>query len=216
MSKKKRPKSSKGSDFERGICHRLSRWWTGDRDDVFWRTSGSGARASARRNRSGTATAGSAGDITAIDPIGQPLLQVCSLELKRGYSKHTWADLLDRSTNAAQQQWEGWIEQASRDARNAGSLYWMIITRRDYREAFVIIPDAFNQALRAQGCLHEWNVPSVQLLVTVRDASRKPLFSDRLFGTSLDNFLEEVSPDDIRAILEEQTGGRNERGKSTA
>jgi len=40
---------AKGGEFERDISRFLSRWWTyGERDDVFWRTSASGARATTR------------------------------------------------------------------------------------------------------------------------------------------------------------------------
>jgi len=40
---------AKGSSFEREICTILSKWWTNnERDDVFWRTAGSGARATTR------------------------------------------------------------------------------------------------------------------------------------------------------------------------
>lgn len=42
----------KGSVFEREICKALGRWWTdGERDDIFWRTAGSGARATCRLER---------------------------------------------------------------------------------------------------------------------------------------------------------------------
>ena len=77
---------AKGSQFERDICRELSIWWTqGERDDIFWRTSGSGARATTRAKK-GDATANSAGDIGYLDEIGKPFLDYFMVELKRGYT----------------------------------------------------------------------------------------------------------------------------------
>ncbi len=59
----------KGSNFEREICKLLSLWWTNDkRDDIFWRTSGSGARATTR-SKTKQKTFGQYGDVQATDPI---------------------------------------------------------------------------------------------------------------------------------------------------
>lgn len=79
--------SRKGSAFERDICKKLSLWWSeGKRDDIFWRTASSGARATQRR-KIGRSTYGGDGDICAIDPIGQPLLDKYVFSLKCGYTK---------------------------------------------------------------------------------------------------------------------------------
>lgn len=76
----------KGSEFEREISKRLSLWWSdGKRDDIFWRTSGSGARATTRRKKS-QKTAYEYGDITFTDPDGKPFIDYFLVELKRGYS----------------------------------------------------------------------------------------------------------------------------------
>lgn len=79
-------KSKKGSKFERDICKRMSLWYSHDeRDDIFWRTAGSGARATVRM-KEGKMTADSAGDICAIHPSGKRFTRLCIFELKRGYS----------------------------------------------------------------------------------------------------------------------------------
>lgn len=78
----------KGGSFEREMCKKFSLWWTeGQRDDIFWRTAGSGARATVRAKK-GQGTKNSYGDMMAIDPIGEPLLKVVTVEFKRGYSAH--------------------------------------------------------------------------------------------------------------------------------
>ena len=85
MPRKKSKASTKGSAFERQICKELSLWWTyEDRDDIFWRTSNSGGRA-IRRSKKKKQTFGQYGDIQAVDPIGQPLMDVLTFELKCGY-----------------------------------------------------------------------------------------------------------------------------------
>lgn len=55
----------KGRKFERTISKKLSIWWSnGERDDLFWRTQGSGARATTRSKR-GIKTEGQDGDIAS-------------------------------------------------------------------------------------------------------------------------------------------------------
>lgn len=133
-------KSSKGSAFEREICTKLSLWWSDGKDDaIFWRTSGSGARATARKKKN-KKTFGQSSDIQAINPDGQPLIDLFSIELKRGYSSATLMDILDKSEWASEQTFESFIKQAVEGHQNAGSYYWMLITKRNQRRALVTIP----------------------------------------------------------------------------
>lgn len=77
---------AKGGDFERDISRFLSLWWTHDeRDDIFWRTSASGARATARATKF-KKTKYDHGDITFTDPIAKPMLDLMVIEAKRGYT----------------------------------------------------------------------------------------------------------------------------------
>ncbi|MCL2347114.1 MAG: hypothetical protein FWC50_02515, partial [Planctomycetaceae bacterium] len=55
------------------------------RDDLFWRSSSSGGRAT-QRTKQGKRTANSAGDIAAMDADAQELLKIFTFELKVGYS----------------------------------------------------------------------------------------------------------------------------------
>ena len=85
----------KGAKFEREISKALSRWWTeGERDDIFWRTSQSGGRATTRKKQ-GKSTKNQDGDICATDPIGQPLLDITTIELKVGYKSWNIKELND-------------------------------------------------------------------------------------------------------------------------
>lgn len=133
----------KGFTFERWCCKQLSLWWTdGKRDDIFWRTAGSGARAKIRSKKNKN-TYGQYGDVTAIDPIGSPLIKMFTIELKRGYSKHTVADLLDKPPGAKKQKYEQWFEEIEKDASLSGSIFWILIVQRNRRLPIIFFPMLF-------------------------------------------------------------------------
>lgn len=130
----------KGSSFEREICKHLSKWWTGGkRDDVFWRSQTSGGRAT-QRLKKGQRTYGSYGDIAAVDPIGEPLLKLWTIELKRGQYHGEISDLLEcKRKPGVQCQFELALGQTYRSHKQAGSLGWLLISRPDRRPALAYI-----------------------------------------------------------------------------
>lgn len=72
----------KGAQFERKTCEALSLWVSkGKRDDLFWRSSMSGGRASVKFKK-GKENVTQGGDICAIDPMGHKLLDRFSIECK--------------------------------------------------------------------------------------------------------------------------------------
>ena len=128
---------TKGNVYERDFCKRLSRWWTGGkRDDIFYKTSNSGGRAS-MRDKKGHETFNQYGDVCAVDPVGMPLMKAVTIELKRGYNDSTVHNLLDRKDHHAEQQFEEWVGQASTDTKRAGVISWLLVTRRDTREEII-------------------------------------------------------------------------------
>jgi len=133
-------KSSKGSSFEREICKQLSLWWTDDeRDDVFWRTSGSGARATTRR-KNDIRTKYEYGDVTFTDPIGQPFIDVFLIELKRGYSSDVSVlDLLDKDIDMKLPILLQWWKKAEEEKQFAERKYSIIIFRRNRRKACIFM-----------------------------------------------------------------------------
>lgn len=188
--------SHKGSGFEREICKQLSEWWTADlegapRQDVFWRSAQSGGRAT-QRAKSGLRTAGSYGDITAVDPIGAPLLQLFTLELKRGRSHGCPNDLLDSRPTSKAKPFEQALEQAQRSAMQARSVSWMLIARRDGRVSMAYV--GYEGATRLDGlrkCL-----PRVRFCVPLVNGP------ELLFiGVTLSSFLECVSPTEVQSAL---------------
>lgn len=183
---KKRRNPGKGSAFEREICKKLSLWWThGNRDDVFWRTSNSGGRATIRA-KGEQKTFGQYGDIQATDPIGQQLLDRFTIECKTGYPGQTITDEIDKITSG-QTQYEKFIEQAVHETLQAGSTYWMLITRRKGKEILLTVPEAVAQdlcppELSLEPCLYFYGMER------------------GYFVTHLDTFLDNISPEDIRHL----------------
>jgi hypothetical protein len=133
-------RSSKGASFERWVCKRLSMWWSdGEDDSLFWRTSQSGGRATTRRKK-GLKTVGHCGDICSTDPSSAPFTKLFAVEVKRGYAKVSFADMLDRPPKRKRTQFEEWITQAETARENAGAWSWMLITRRDSFLPLVFLP----------------------------------------------------------------------------
>jgi len=129
--------SVKGFNFEREICKELSFWWTGNvRDDVFWRTSQSGGRATTRLKH-GKTTANSDGDVAAIDPVGQPFIDRCFVEIKRGYSDEvSILDFIDRKKgDPLLLKW--WLE-AIKKVEKTNQKEILIIFKRDRHEKCIM------------------------------------------------------------------------------
>ena len=131
--------SKKGSQFERDFCKKLSNWYTkGERSDVFWRTANSGGMATARAKTGGGAF-GQHGDIQAVDPIGQPLLDTITWELKRGYPACSVQRILEKNSEK-RALLEDFFLQAKMQASSASTPYWALVTKRDRRDPLIWIP----------------------------------------------------------------------------
>lgn len=137
--KRRRKGQGKGPAFERKLCKLFSMWWTdGIRDDVFWRTSQSGGRATTRAKTSKT-TRGQYGDIGATDPIGDPLTQLCVIEAKKGYNNQSFYDLLDKPKPTS--IYYKWIQKLQDEIVCGHAPYWLLVHRRDHRPYIVIMPN---------------------------------------------------------------------------
>ena len=178
---------AKGSQYERDFCRALSLWWTGGSDDnCFWRTSNSGGRMTVR-GRKGKSTASHCGDIAALDDRGRTLVETITLELKRGYSRSTPCDILDKPERGAEQQWGQWFEQARGSAKLAGTPYWAVVARRDRRTSVVWMP----QQLWADLQLSFYqNITAMTLRADAKTVC----------GMRLIDFFEHVTPDKIHGM----------------
>lgn len=140
------PKSSKGSQFERDFCRQLSIWWSRgvlekEDDDLFWRTSNSGGRATTRR-KSNKDTRGHYGDIGATDKDGEPLIKLITFELKRGYNKASISDLIYKSkTKKKPSIYEEWIIKLQHTCEEAGTEYWALVHQPDYKEPMILFDE---------------------------------------------------------------------------
>lgn len=194
----------KGGNYEREICKMLSFWWTnGERDDVFWRSQTSGARATVR-SKAGLATAGNYGDVAATDPIGEALIKVATIEVKRGYSTATPFDVIDAPAGAGVGIWEEQISQAYCSHKQAGSYSWLLISKRNRRESLVWMPYRLYGTLKGHGAWTPYPpTPLVHLRVRLRMVPKQKRTRITVVGTSLESWLKDVFPEHVQAITED-------------
>lgn len=198
----------KGASFERETARELSTWWSdGENDNLFWRTSQSGGRATTRKKAGKANNAQHCGDLCAINPLGQPLISFITLELKRGYQSATIADLLDRPQKAAQQTYESFFQQVITSSIDANTPHWVLIHKRDKREKICFFPwDLFEKLVEVKAfpnyprplfCI---NSPMTWLSENdVKEAGP----DIRLAGMRLADFLSGVKPKHILKLGEE-------------
>lgn len=194
---------SKGGEFERELCRTFSAWWSGDPeiDDLFWRTAGSGARATARAKKN-KRTQNHCGDMAATGPEGQPLIDLIAFEFKRGYNRATIADLLDHNPKPYKntgkvkvETYSEWFAKAERSRQQAAAFYWMMIHRRDQRVPVVFMPEELVGELLCEGAA--FNMFTQLHIMWVDPAGSV----GQVLATPLDNFLDNVKPDHIRSLL---------------
>jgi hypothetical protein len=183
-------KAYKGGNYERDTCRSLSRWWTGGkRDDIFWRSSQSGGRATERAKK-GKTTFGSYGDIAAVDPIGRPLLEFATIELKRGSSHKTPWDLFESSDTEAVRPFEKALCQARQSSEQAGSRGWLLIARRDHKVSILYLDHKLYLLLKRDLC------PSVRYSLWVNQANGTRFYF-KFVAFRLEDWLRKISPQEI-------------------
>lgn len=186
----KRKGTGKGSAFEREIAKKLSLWWTeGERDDVFWRTSQSGGRATTRF-KSGKSTSGSGGDLTFIDEIGKPLIDYFLIELKRGYTKDIDVlSIIDNGNNKRLPMLLQFWEQAERDRELNNRAESLVIFKRDKHQICVMFSARLESKLSGLiGC------PSCKQSMEIF------MNGGLLEIITFNDFLEWVSPEAIKRL----------------
>ena len=137
----------KGSQNDRNLCRQWSRWWSEGlginppRNDIFWRTAGSGARARTRKD-SGQNVKRGYGDMMAEDPIGQPLIDKCTFEFKKGYPKLS----IDACINSSQKMPKliQFLLEAEKDAKDAGT-YPVLVIHQDRKKPIIGTPASLYQ-----------------------------------------------------------------------
>lgn len=185
----------KGSSFERKLCFDFSKWWTqGKRDDIFRRSATSGGRATVR-TKVGKTTFGQYGDIAIADPLGQPLLDLVTIELKTGYPGQSPFDMVDR-VGKQNPKYKQFFEQCEREKKEANVPYWMLIARRKQKDIMVYIPYKLYTLISKGSWSH------------INDAFPRVIFSSlilskrrKIFGCPLSEFFSLVKPNHIHDVL---------------
>lgn len=167
---------AKGGSFERDMCKSLSIWWSrGIRDDIFWRTAGSGARAT-QRAKQGKITSLSYGDVTSNHPFGKTLLDQFVIEIKRGYTSEKskkskrFISLLDMIDTNCKQKTKPllveWWNELERDILNTQSpnMRGLLICRRDRRQSFIVMHrSTFKDLSDKKPCIYPFYNPGCWL-----------------------------------------------------
>jgi len=166
-------KSKKGASFERKIAVELSLWWTnGANEDVFWRTAGSGGRATVR-GKSNKLTRYSSGDITFTHEDGVPFIDYFLIELKRGYSQ-VW-DILTFIDSNKEQTIVQWVEKAKQEVKRDFRQTWMLIFQRDRKQICVLMEYA---TLKQLEVLHKKQFEATYMLLPTDTKTIICRFSD--------------------------------------
>lgn len=126
---------NKGSSFERKICVALSKWWSdGKSDSIFWRSAGSGARATTR-HRKGMNTENGEGDVIYSDASGKLFTDAFCIELKCGYGNWSLSDFLE--TNQKETQFSKFWSQVNESALNTPKASPILIYKKDRKNVMV-------------------------------------------------------------------------------
>jgi hypothetical protein len=137
--KKRKNPGKKGGKFEKDFAKQFSLWWSQKfktpRDDIFYKSSGSGGRQTIRK-KLGFETANSCGDISALDLIGMPLIGKLNIECKKGYDKEisviAFLDSKQRQITIFK-----WWEKALKEAISNGRKTAMLVICRDNMQEVV-------------------------------------------------------------------------------
>jgi len=192
---------AKGPQFERDVCRQISLWWSNSqRDDIFWRTPGSGARATARAKQ-GKTTFGQVGDIMSTDPAGQLLTSLITFELKRGYNSENVNNIIDRVRSQRKaSQLEQWLLKLS--SANV-SPYWALIHKRDRRDPVVYFPTSLFDLLVGESLAGPALVDTDKLQFSFRYEVTTPTVL-RVTAVNLSDFLRYVSPLHIEGLMPDE------------
>jgi len=141
---------AKGAQAERDVSRELSLWWSnGEREDLIWRTAGSGARFTAR-SKQGKNTANSAGDFCFIDSIAKPLFDLLVIENKVGYT--STIDPLSQVDGIKADVLDTWLKKAYLECQQTKRHYPIVIFKRNRKERCVLMPvQLFNDIAQLSG-----------------------------------------------------------------
>ena len=182
---------AKGAEFERKMCKILSLWWSLNRhDDIFWRTSQSGGRATERAKKN-LRTAGSYGDLMAIHKDGYLFEQYFLIEFKKGFNKDLGILLLIDSKQKSPLLYQWW--KKNENTRKKALKRWgLLIFQRDRRFPCIVMNrEIFGMIECFVGKYQKTNLIHVHFILDNTDLVIIPLYSflDWCDSLSMKGFL---------------------------
>jgi len=192
----------KGGNFELEMSKALSCWWTNqEREDVYRRSATSGGQATVR-SKKGKTTSGQYGDIAIADPIGQPLLDLATIECKDGYPGQSPFDLIDKSSGKNCKYGE-FFEQCLRESQEAKTPFWILIAKRKSRQKMIYFPLALYKLINKKCGLD--HAGGVRLSFVDTDGIAR-----YIYGTQLSQFFCRVPVEAIKEISQSLKGFYND------
>ncbi len=182
-------KSLKGGQFERTVCKELSLWWTGnEHDDIFWRSSQSGGRAT-QRAKFGKRTINNSGDIAPTDSSGEPLTNYILFECKTGY-KHKVDALKYIDSDGNVNELHEWWRKASQERGQADKVESMLIIKRYSKQVICVI------SLKFMGLLENYNGLYPHSIINIKSGLQEIVCVNYI------QFFKWLSPETMKMISE--------------
>ena len=204
--------AQKGFGFERKLAVIFGEWWSeGARDDIFWRTDGSGSRATSRAKR-GKKTRFQYGDMTFTDPVGQPLIEAFNFEFKN-YKTY---DLL--SAFAQTDPNKSWLVMWTEGRVDADLSHRepILITKKNQHKMIMWMPHGLYYALHSAGYRPHPRmfVQLAEQTVRLKQGKKVDIPEHCVVGLLFDDFIENVDPRMFEELL--YVTNRAQRGGSPA
>jgi hypothetical protein len=144
------------------------------------------------------------GDICAIRPDAQPLIDLLSIEAKRGYPNFKLNDLVNKTKRQGQTVVEAFLQQAREGHKNSGSHSWMLIYQANGRVPIVFYPHLLMLGLVNVGAFQHPPAPffTVDTIFREKQNNKTVKVRELIVGTTLRKFLANVTPDHIRTLAQ--------------
>lgn len=124
---------SKGSEFERSISKKLSKWLSlGKNDDLFWRTQNSGGRFTCRV---GKRTLNQEGDITSTSSESEFFINTFYIECKNYKEVDLWSIFKEKGLLIK------WVEEYYNKSLECNKILLLII-RQNYSPIIILTPES--------------------------------------------------------------------------
>jgi len=147
--------------------------------------------------------------VCASDPEGEPLIKAFNIEIKRGYSRETPLDMIDRGKRSVLRKWDEWLFKVKHEAVENNRPFWMVIHQRDYRCAMVWFSRMTFDRILGQQDETAWTVPTIEVMGQSIDPVKKgrklvcgkTLSHVHLIGVRFEDFLYELDPETVCALV---------------